>query len=109
MDERGQASVEVLAGVPALILAALIALQLLAVGYANSLADGAVEAGAMALAAGEDPQAAIRAALPGWAEQRVEARVRDGEVQVLLRPPVLADALAGPLEVSASGWVRPAS
>ena len=51
MDERGQASVELLAGIPALLLAGLLALQLLAVGYSVTLADGAAEAGALALAA----------------------------------------------------------
>ena len=66
--ERGQASVELLAGVPALILAGLIALQLLAVGYATTLADGAVEAGAMALVAGREPEGRrSESALPGWA------------------------------------------
>ena len=50
--ERGQASIEVLAGIPALLLAGLIALQLLAAGYSLTLADGAAEAGAMAIAAG---------------------------------------------------------
>ena len=52
-DERGQASVELVAALPALLLAALVALQLLAAGYAMTLADGAAEAGALALASGE--------------------------------------------------------
>ena len=55
MGERGQASVELLAGVPALVLAGLLALQLLVAGYALTLADGAVEAGAIALAGGREP------------------------------------------------------
>ena len=46
--ERAQASIEVLAGIPALALAGLAALQLLATGYSLTLADGAAEAGAMA-------------------------------------------------------------
>ena len=54
-SERGQASVELVAAVPALLLAALIALQLLLAGYALTLADGAAEAGALAL-----PRAARR-------------------------------------------------
>ena len=45
----------VIAGVPALMLTALIAFQLLAAGYALTLADGAAEAGAMAMAAGRSP------------------------------------------------------
>ena len=51
-DARGQASVELVAALPALLLAALVALQLLAAGYALTLADGAAEAGALALASG---------------------------------------------------------
>src|SRR6266542_1920352 len=84
--ERGQASVELLAGLPALLLAGLVALQLLAAGYSLTLADGAVEAGAMALAAGRLPEPAVREALPGWARQRVDVRVAGGELTVELRP-----------------------
>jgi len=105
----GQASVEVLAGIPALLLAGLIALQLLAVGYAAALADGAVEAGALAAAAGKPASAAVQAALPGWAAERVDTRVDGGEVEVRLRPPALIAPLAGALEVEDSAWVRPAS
>ena len=109
MDERGQASVELLAGIPALVLAGLIALQLMAVGYATTVADGAVEAGSMALAAGEDPEAAVRAALPGWARSRVATEIEGGQLEVRLQPLSLVAGLAGRLEVSSSGWVRPAS
>jgi hypothetical protein len=38
--QRGQATVELLAGLPALLLAALVALQLLATGYSLTIADG---------------------------------------------------------------------
>jgi hypothetical protein len=105
--ERGQASVELLAGIPALALAGAIALQLLAVGYSASLADGAVESGAMALAAGRAAKPAVRDSLPGWARGRVETRLEGGRLTVSLRPPALAEPLARGLEVSASGWVRP--
>jgi hypothetical protein len=108
--DRGQASVELLAGLPALLLAGLIALQLLAVGYAHTLAGGAVEAGAMALAAGRDPGPAVREALPGWARDRVATDVDGGRVVVRLEPPALLRSLGERLEVEASGWVRrPAS
>ena len=56
MAERGQASVELLAGLPALLLAGLIGFQLLAAGYALTLADGAAEAGALARVAGSRPR-----------------------------------------------------
>src|SRR3954447_8883220 len=78
--ERGQASVELLAGLPALLLAGLIALQLLATGYTLTLADGAAEAGAMALAAGRPVAPAVQAALPGWARGRVDVEVEGGEL-----------------------------
>ena len=107
MCEGGQASVEVVAGIPALILAGLIALQLLAVGYTATLADGAVEAGALALAAGEPPGPAIRRALPGWADGRVEADVSAGRVVVTVRPPALLGPLASGLEVEEDAWVKP--
>lgn len=108
-SQSGQASVELLAGLPALLVAGLIALQLLAVGYATTLAGGAVEAGGMAVAAGLPAEPAVREALPGWAKDRVETRTGHGRVVVRLEPPALLDALADALEVEASGWVRPAS
>jgi hypothetical protein len=103
---RGQASVELLAGIPALLLAGLVALQLLAAGYALTLADGAVEAGAMALAAGRPARPAVREALPGWARRRVEVAVDGGELTVRLRPPSPVGEIARRLEISSSAWVR---
>ena len=76
MDERGQASVELLAALPAIVLAALLCLQLLATGYSLTLADGAAEAGAIALASDLPAPTAVEAALPGWARDRLDARRR---------------------------------
>jgi hypothetical protein len=104
--DRGQASIELLAGVPALLLSGLIALQLLATGYSLTLADGAVEAGAMALAAGRPAAPAVREALPGWARDRVRVGVDGGKLTVRLRPPSLLARVARRLEVSSSAWVR---
>ena len=104
--ESGQASIEVLAGVPALLLAGLIALQLLAAGYSLTLADGAAEAGAMAVAAGRPAAPAVRQALPGWARDRIGVEVDGGRLTVRLRPPSPIGALARRLELSSSAWVR---
>ena len=104
----GQAQIELIAGVPVLLLAALVALQLLAVGYAQALADGAAEAGAIAAADGRDVDEATRAALPGWAEGRVEVVSEGGEVAVELDPPALLPPLSGRLGVSSSSYARPA-
>ena len=85
--ERGQASIEVLAGIPALALAGLVALQLLATGYSLTLADGAAEAGAMALAAGRPatPRSARRCRAGRATGSTSTSTV--GELTVRLRPP----------------------
>jgi hypothetical protein len=108
MAERGQATVELVAALPALLLAALVALQLLVTGYALTLADGAAEAGALALASGDSAAEAARAALPGWAEDDVSVAVEGGSVSVRLRPPSPIEALAERLAVSSTAAARPA-
>jgi hypothetical protein len=103
---RGQASVELLALVPLVLAVAVVAAQLLAVGYSSVLAGNAAEAGALALAGGEDVQDSVRRALPGWSRARARVTVRRGEVHVELRPPTLVRALAGDLHVSATAAVE---
>jgi hypothetical protein len=105
-EQRGQATVELIAGVPVLLLAGLAALQLLAAGYALTLADGAAEAGALALASGGSAAEAARGALPGWAEEDVAVAVEGGRVTVRLRPPSPLPAIADRLTVSSSAAAR---
>jgi hypothetical protein len=104
--ERGQASLELLATLPLVLLIALAVTQVMAVGYASVLAGNAAEAGALALAGGTDPHAAARAALPGWSRARGRVAVTGGKVTVRLRPPTLFRALARRLEVSANAEVE---
>lgn len=106
-EERGQASVELVASLPALLLAGLVALQLLATGYALTLADGAAEAGALALATGRPAQSAARDALPGWAREDVDVAVAGGRVSVTLRPPSPLTAVADGLAVTTTAVARP--
>jgi hypothetical protein len=108
LDQRGQATVELIAALPALVVAGLVALQLLVVGYAVTLADGAAEAGALALASGGSPAEAAREALPGWGRERVSVEVEGGTVSVRLRPPSPIGALSERLAVSSSAAARPA-
>lgn len=108
MAERGQATVELVAALPALLLAGLIALQLLVVGYAMTLADGAAEAGALALASGGSPAGAATDALPGWAADDVTVSVSGEEVSVRLRPPSPIPALAKRLTIDGSASARAA-
>jgi hypothetical protein len=107
-DQRGQASIELVAALPALLLAALVSLQLLATGYALTLADGAAEAGALALASGGSAADAARAALPGWARDDVSVEVEGGTVSVRLRPPSPFAAVAARLAVTSSASAREA-
>jgi hypothetical protein len=102
----GQATVEVVAMVPAVLVAGLAAFQLLAVGYASVLAGGAAEAGALALAGGGDPRAGAREALPGWSRVRARIDVRGGRVEVRLRPPSPLEAVARQLEITATAAVE---
>jgi len=102
----GQATVELVAALPALLLAGLLTLQLLATGYALTIADGAAEAGALALAAGRPATGAVRAALPDWADDDSEVSVRGGEVTVRLIPPSPFPSLAEHLAVSSSAFAR---
>jgi hypothetical protein len=106
-EEEGQASVELVAALPALLLAGLVALQLLAAGYALTLADGAAEAGALAVASGRPPATAARTALPGWAEDDVSIGVAGGEVTVRLRPPSILAAVGKSLTVTSTAAARP--
>lgn len=105
--DDGQSTVELVAALPALLLAGLLALQLLATGYALTLADGAAEAGALALASGRPAQKAARDALPGWAEDDVEVSVEGGRVTVRLAPPSPLPAVADRLAVTSSAVARP--
>lgn len=105
-DQGGQATIELVAGLPALLLAGLIALQLLAAGYALTLADGAAEAGALALASGRPAAGAVRDALPGWAKDEVGLSVQGGRVEVRLRPPSLLPGAGDRLIVTSFAFAR---
>jgi hypothetical protein len=107
LKEAGQSTVELVAALPALLLVGLLALQLLAAGYALTLADGAAEAGALALASGRPAAAAVRAALPGWARDDVDVSVSGGRITVRLRPPSLLPAVADGLAVTSAATARP--
>jgi hypothetical protein len=102
----GQASVEVLAAVPAVLLVGLVVLQLLAVGYASVQAGTAAEAGALALASGADPRAGVRESLPGLVRAGAEVTVAGGTVRVRLRPPSPLRIVARRLEVHARASVE---
>jgi hypothetical protein len=105
-SERGQALVEVVAALPAMVVVGLVVLQLLATGYSAVLAGSAAEAGALVLAGGGDARAAVERALPGWSEARMRVEVSGGTVRVWLRPPSPWTLVARRLEVSAEAAVE---
>ncbi|HEX5989410.1 MAG TPA: hypothetical protein VFY75_04265 [Solirubrobacterales bacterium] len=83
--EEGTASVELVAVVPFLLLAVLVAAQVALAGQALWSAGVAARAGARAALVGGDAEAAARAALPP--SMRNGARVQD-EDRVTVRVPV---------------------
>jgi hypothetical protein len=103
--EPGQATVEVLGAVPAVLLLALVVFQVLAVGYSSVLAGSAAEAGALAMGSGRDARAGVRRALPGWSRARARVTVSAGRVRVRLRPLSPLREVARRLEVSGEAAV----
>jgi len=90
--EEGTASVELVAAVPFLLLAILVAAQIALAGQALWSASVAARAGARAAAVGGDASAAARSALPP--AMREGARIEEGEgVAVRVRVPSLIPVL----------------
>lgn len=102
----GQASIEAVGGMAALLLAALLCFQLLATGYTVTVVDGAAEAGAVALVRGLPVDSAVRRALPGWARSRVSVTSFGETVRVRVRPPSLLDSISERLAISSSASAR---
>ena len=107
--EAGQATVEVVALLPLLVLAGLAIMQLLAAGAAREYAGHAAEAAALAVADGRDATAAARDAVPGWSAHRVTV-ARDGRrVRVRLRPAAILRSVGDLLDAEAEADAGPAS
>jgi pilus assembly protein CpaE len=90
----GQASVELVAVLPFLLVGVLIAVQLAITGWALWSSAGAARAGARAAYVGGDAEAAARSALP--AELRREARIEVAErVEVAVEAPGALPGIGG--------------
>jgi pilus assembly protein CpaE len=90
--ESGQASVDLIGAIPALLVAVLLAAQLIAAGHALWSAGLAARAGARASIVGGDPGRAARRALPTLL--RDDARVsEDDAVSVRVSVPRLFPGL----------------
>jgi hypothetical protein len=90
--EDGQASVELIAAIPALALVILLVAQVALAGYALWSAGVAARAGARAAYVGGDAERAARASLPGPLSGSASVSQRNG-VQVRVRAPSLVPGL----------------
>lgn len=103
--ERGQASVEAVAVIPALILAAAVAWQLVLVGHAAWACANAARVAARAQLVGEDTAAAARSALPRHLERGLRVAAARGEAQpvrVSVRIPLLVPGIRSPLSIGSA-------
>ena len=104
--ELGQASVELVAVLPALLLCAAIAIQLAVSGYGLWVSATAASAGARAGYVGGDPDDAARSALP-LALRRGARIEHEARVRVGVRPPTLIPGDPPPVEISSRAGLEP--
>src|SRR3954452_23418189 len=97
-EERGQAAVEFVAVVPFVIVAALVAWQLVLVGHVAWGAAGAARSGARAALGGRDAAVAARSALPR--SLRAATRVSGGPAGAPVRVSV-------PIPLAIYSWRTP--
>jgi hypothetical protein len=105
----GQSTVETVAVLPVMVTVALAIGHVLAAGLAHELAGHAAEAGAIATLRGGDAQQAARAALPEWADDRVEVRVVGRRVRVRLEPPSVIPGAGAALASTKTADAGPAT
>jgi Flp pilus assembly protein TadG len=99
--DAGQATVELVALLPVLLIVVLAAAALLAGHGAREQAGQAAQAGAMAMLQGGDPRESARRALPAGVRRRAAIEIRGARVTVRVRPPLPIVATAMSAEVSA--------
>ena len=100
--DAGQASVELIALLPIVLIVGVAILTLLAARAASGQAAAAAQAGAMALIQDADARAAASDALPPAARRRATIRVDGRAVTVTVRPETHIGFLAGALSATAS-------
>jgi hypothetical protein len=100
--DDGQATVELVAFVPLLLVAGLGGGALIAAHAAGEQAGQAAEAGAVAVLQGRDGAEAARRALPPGVRRRAAIDVHDRRVTVRVRPNLPIGALERPLTGAAT-------
>lgn len=101
--QAGQASVELVAMVPVILLVGAVAWQLALAGHTAWLTAHAARAAARADAVGDEPAEAARSALPRSLEDGIEVeRLQRGGVRVSVRVPLLMRNWNAPVRVDAA-------
>src|SRR5213080_4422071 len=101
--ERGQASVELLAALPAVLLVGALVWELALAGQTAWLCANAARVGARAEVVGRDARAAARSALPSPLRRGlVVSHAAGGVVRVRVRMPLLTRRWTTPIAVTAS-------
>ena len=101
-SEVGQASVELVATLPALLLVSAFVWQCALAGHTAWMAAHAARAAARAEAVGRDPRAAARSALPNGLERGLEVEPGPGgAVRVRVQVPLLLHGWRLPVSVGA--------
>lgn len=107
-QERGQASVELVAVLPVVVLIGAIVWQLALVGHAAWACAHAARAAARAEAVGADGARAARSVLPGALERGLRVRKRgEAGMRVSVRVPLLLRARRSSISVSATAALAP--
>jgi hypothetical protein len=101
--DRGQASVELLATLPAVLLVAALVWELALAGHTAWLCANAARAAARAALVGHDARTAARSALPRSLRRGMTVDEREGgAVRVRLRVPLLLRQWQGPVRIAAT-------
>ena len=101
--ERGQASVELLGTLPAVLLVGALLWQLALAGHSAWLCANAARAGARAKLVGRSAPSAARSALPASLRRGMRVQARDGgAVRVSVRIPLLLRSWHAPLSIAAT-------
>ena len=101
--QHGQASVELVAIVPFVLLVGAVVWQLALAGHTAWLTANAARAAARADTVGRDVSRAARSTLPRSMEAGLEVRrLREGGVRVSVRVPLLLRRWRGPMRVAAT-------
>lgn len=107
-SSQGQASVELVAVVPFVLLVGLVLWQLVLAGHTAWLCANAARVAARAEAVGRDGEDAARTALPEGLERGLEFQESDsGDVRVRLRVPLLTHRWQTRMSVGASAHLEP--